>query len=303
MKVFTTIFLNRNSILIAGLLSGFFFGDYAHHIKGYTFYLLALVMTFSTSGIPAKSLWPPHTILKPMLTGAILNYLVFGLVVISSAYLLVPDKTLFYGFIVIAAAPPGVSIIPFTYILKGNIHYAILGTLGAFIASVFMTPFIVRVFGNSSEINSSQLLIMMLKLVALPMLLSRFLLYKPVFPVVEKIRGKVVDWGFATIIFVAVGINRHVFFSDFKTILIIGLILFISTFFLGWLYDLISMKLSGHKKINIAKNLLVTTKSSGFSVVTAMTIYGERAAIPSAVLAVFVLLYFLFRSVKQQVGY
>lgn len=300
MNFIKTIFLNRNSILIIGLLAGLILGEFANHIKEYTIYILAIVMTFSTSGIQTKSLWPPKNIIKPMLVGAILNYLVFGLVIIGAAWIFMPEDLLFYGFVVIAAAPPGVSVIPFTYILKGNVDYAILGTLGAFIASIFMAPFIVKIFGNSDEINSQQLFLMMLKLVVIPMLLSRLLLLKPIFPVVEKVRGKVVDWGFAVIIFVAVGINRHVFFSDSKTLLLVTLALFTGTFILGWLYDVLSVRIFGYKTINIAENLLVTTKSSGFSVVTAMTIYGERAAIPSAVLAVLVLLYFLFRSIRMQ---
>lgn len=300
MNLIKIIFLNRNSILIIGLLTGLICGEFAIHIKTYTVYILAIVMTFSTSGIKTKALWPPKDILKPMLVGALLNYLVFGLVIIGLAWLLMPEDILYYGFIIIAAAPPGVSVIPFTYILKGNVDYAILGTLGAFIASIFMAPFIVKYFGNSNGINSQQLFMMMVKLVVVPMILSRFLLIKQIFPVIEKIRGKVVDWGFAIIIFVAVGINRQVFFSDYKTLLLVTLTLFAGTFILGWLYDILSIKIFGYKTINIAENLLVTTKSSGFSVVTAMTLFGERAAIPSAVLAVLVLMYFLFRSLTMQ---
>ncbi len=259
-------------------------------------------MTFSTSGISTKSLWPPKNILKPMLIGALLNYIVFGLVIIGVAWILMPEKILLYGFVVIAAAPPGVSVIPFTYMLKGNVDYAILGTLGAFIASIFMAPLIVKFFGNSEGINSQQLFLMMVKLVLVPMILSRLLLIKPILPTVEKIRGKIVNWGFAIIIFVAVGINRQVFFSDYKTLLLVTITLFTGTFILGWLYDILSIKIFGYKEINIAENLLATTKSSGFSVVTALTLYGERAAIPSAVMAVIILIYFLFRSIRMQMS-
>jgi BASS family bile acid:Na+ symporter len=45
--------------------------------------------------------------------------------------------------------------------------------------------------------------------------------------------------------------------------------------------------------------MLTTIKSSGFSVFTALALFGQEAAIPSAVLAIVVLIYLIFLSLKS----
>lgn len=47
--------------------------------------------------------------------------------------------------------------------------------------------------------------------------------------------------------------------------------------------------------------LLLTVKSLGFTVITAFSLFGEQAAIPSAVFAVVVLLYLLFLTSKKRI--
>lgn len=301
MKIIKSIILNRNFILVLAVILGILLGKYAEYTKPYTLYVLAVVMTFSTTGISTKALFPIRKIIRPMLIGAFYNYVIFGAILIASAWFLMPNKMLFYGFVVIAAAPPGVAVIPFSHILNGKTDYAILGTFGAFLASIPLAPIIVKLFANKTGVSSFQLLILMINLVIIPLIASRVLLYKPVFKYVEKVRGKVVDWGFAIIIFTAVGLNRQVFFSDISVLLKASLVLFISLFILGEGFMLLMKKVRGNTPLNITQNLLLTIKSSGFSVVTAMTLFGEEAAIPSAILAVFVLLYLLYLSFKQDI--
>ncbi len=133
-----------------------------------------------------------------------------------------------------------------------------------------------------------------------PIIASRFLLYKPVFKYVTKIRGKAVDWGFAIIIFTAVGMNRDVFFSDPTILMLSSIVLLSATFGIGSLFEFFSKKAGIKYERNITQVLLLTIKSSGFSVVTAMTLFGKEAAIPSAILAVIVLLYLLYLSIRLE---
>lgn len=302
MKEFATkIILNRNFILVLAVILGLVIGQYASLFKNYTFYVLAVVMTFSTTGISTKAMFPLKKMIKPMIMGSLLNYVVFGAVVISLSYFLMPTPELFLGFVVIASTPPGVAVIPFSHILDGDLKYAIVGTLGAFISSLFFAPLIVGLFSNvDGGINPADLFIAMVQLVIIPLLISRLLLWQPIKPTVEKVRGRIVDWGFALIIFTAVGLNRQVFFSNFEILLLVSLVLFLGIFGLGWTFEKISKKMGVAAPVAMTQNLLVTVKSSGFAVVTALTLFGEKAAIPSAVLAVFVLAYLLFLSIRKE---
>ena len=290
--------LNRNSILVIAVIAGLLFGQWAPLFKPYTIYFLATAMVFSTTGIELKAFLPIKKTLKPMLLGAILNYFLFGTIVLVLAHFFIDEKEIFYGFVVIAAAPPGIAVIPFSYILKGDVHFAIIGTLGAFLASIPFAPFIVQAFTHSAGVSSWGLFALMIKLVAVPIIFSRVLLIKPIKPITEKVRGKVVDLSFALIIFTAVGLNRQVFLSDYGTLLQVSLVLVLSTFGLGILFERFYNMSRAPKEKQVPANLLATIKSSGFSVVTAFTLWGERAALPSAVLAVVVLSYLIFQSVR-----
>ena len=295
------IILNRNFILVLAVILGLAIGDWAVYLKKYTFYVLAIVMTFSTTGISTKAMFPLKEMIKPMVIGSFLNYFVFGAVIIGFSYWLMPTPELFLGFVVIASTPPGVAVIPFSHILGGDLKYSIVGVLGAFIASIFLAPLIVSVFAKlDGGIDPMKLFMAMIQLVLLPLILSRFLLWKPIKPTIEKVRGRVVDWGFALLIFTAVGLNRQVFFSNFEVLLLVSLVLFLGTFGLGWCYEQFSKRVGISAPIAMTQNLLVTIKSSGFAVVTALTLFGKEAAIPSAVMAVFVLLYLLYLSIRKE---
>ena len=260
-------------------------------------------MTFSTTGIDTKALFPLKSMIKPMIIGSILNYVVFGTVIISLAYFLMPTPDLFLGFVIIASTPPGVAVIPFSGILHGDLKYGVVGTLGAFLSSLFFAPLILNLFsGLEDGINSMDLFWVMVKLVIVPLLLSRVLLYRPILPTVQKIRGKVVDFGFAIILFTAIGLNRQVFFSDFGTLGLVSLVLFLSIFVLGSLFSKLCKIMKFDPKVSITQNLLLTIKSSGFAVVTALTLFGEEAAIPSAILSIAILAYLLFLNMKKDLA-
>ena len=301
-KYFFKILLNRNVILISAVVLGLTIGENAIYLKPYTTYILIITMLFSMTGLSTSSLFPLRKVVKPMMTGTFLNYFFFGFVVILLAWILMPDDQLFYGFVVIAAAPPGVAIVPFAGILKGDIEYSIIGVFGAFLAAIIITPIVIGLFsGFEDTVNPLSLIFLMVKLIIVPLVLSRLLLIKTFFPIIKKIRGKIVDVGFALIIFTAVGMNQQVFFQDYDVLFLISLVLLAGTFGIGSLYEYLLKRTKQNSEITTSQILLLTIKSSGFSVVTALTLFGEKAAIPSAVLAVIVLLYLLFLSSRMEI--
>jgi BASS family bile acid:Na+ symporter len=283
------------------LVLGLTLNDFSQLLKPYTLYILMVTMIFSMTGIQTRAMFPLKNMVKPMLAGTFLNFFIFGTVIILLAWFLMPNKTLFYGFVVIATAPPGVAIVPFSGILKGNMNYSIIGILGAFLASIIITPLVIGIFTEgSTPVTSLELIWLMVKLIIIPLIISRLLLLPPLVNLVKTIRGKMVDVGFALIIYTAVGINRHVFFENYDILLLITLILLAGTFGIGSLFEFFMKRREKDSTILIPQTLLLTIKSSGFSVVTAFTLFGEKAAIPSAVLAVIVLLYLLFLTSRME---
>ncbi|MCU4165179.1 hypothetical protein [Carboxylicivirga caseinilyticus] len=299
MRKVLSFITNRNVILILAVILGLWIGDYAIHLKKHTTYILALVMTFSMTNIRTQSLYPFNKLLFPMLKGALLNYILYAAIMLASARLLISDEELFYGFVIIATTAPGVAIIPFSSILKGDIEYSIKGVLGAFIFTIILTPFVVGYLTGNNEISSSKLFLLMVKTIIIPLALSRILLIGKIRNPVNEVRGKVVDWGFAILIFIAIGVNRAVFFHQSNMLIGISAVLLISHFITGILHENLFNRISKNKAIITSDNLLITVKSSGFAVVTALELFGQKAAIPTAVLPIFVLFYLLYLSFRK----
>ena len=294
-------YLNRNLLLVLAVLLGIVFPKFAIDLKPFTFWILAFVMLASLTAISNKVLSSIKKLLKPMLIGVVLNHIVFGFFAIIAAYIFSFDINLFYGFIIIAATPPGVAIIPFTAKLNGNVEYSIIATFGAFLASVFLSPLIIKFFSGSSAVNSFQILKSMVLLILVPFLLSRFLLFERIKPVIIKTRGSVVDVGFSLIIYTSLGLNSHVFYNDF--ILLGELVLtFIFIMFIGGKLLELVLKSKVSKDIIIADKLIFTIKSSGFAVVTAIQVFGDEAAVPATVMSVMVLMYLLFQMAYVKVN-
>lgn len=288
---------NRNFVLIMAVVFGLTLHHGATLLKPFTIYILAVVMIFSTTGIRLQHLKPVNRTIKIMAYATFLNFFVFGAVLLVAAWFFAPEK-LFPGFVVIAATPPGVAIIPFSVVLKGNPNYSIIGFIGVFLASIVITPAVITLFSNSTGVVPVDIIVLMLKVIILPLLLSRLLLHRKVLPWVEKSRGHIVNWGFALIIYTAVGLNRDFFFGDYQLVLLSSLVLFLAIFMLGSLYEAGSLFFRRPYPTVLSEILMLTIKSSGFAVVTALTLFGEQAAIPSAVMSIFVLLYLLTHNLR-----
>jgi BASS family bile acid:Na+ symporter len=251
-------------------------------------------MAFSLSGISTKSLFPLKSLIIPMFKGIFLNHIIYGILMISFAYIFKENTNLFIGFIILAATPPGVAIIPFTAKMNGNLNYSILATFGAFVASIFLSPLIIKIFSGNDSISSFDLFKIMFILIVIPFFVSRLFVLKPIEKTIVKFRGSLIDIGFALIIYTSVGINNHVFYSDFPSLIKVVFVLFVIMFIGSWIIKkLFKNKLN--KADIISTQLLFAVKSSGFSVVTAIELFGNKSAFPATVLSVMTLVYLLYQ--------
>lgn len=294
------IIRNRNTILVMAVITGMVFGEMANAVEQYTIFALGLVMLVSTTGISIKSLVPLKNTLTIFGAAILFNYVIFSSIALFLGWIMFPMDAYFMGVVVIAFSPPGIAVIPFSQILHGNSNYTILATLGSYLAAVVILPWIFALFPGNAEINRLDILLFLVKIIVVPLLLSRLLLIKKIKPIVEKHRGRVTDWGFAFIIFVAVGLNRKVFF-EFSGVLIKSIILIVLlTFVLGAIYRWLNSKYNWvDKKTEVSQKLLLTIKSSGFTATTSMALFGKEAAVPSAIMAVMILVYLIYLAIKK----
>ncbi len=290
MRLIVKIINNRNFLLILSLTLGLTLGVGVEHLKPYVLWFLAVAMIFSSTSFRLKVLKDYKRFMKITLMSFLLNYVVFGVVLLTVGHLLIQERDLWWGLVVIAATPPGVAIIPFTVMYKGDTDYAMVGVLGVYILAIVVSPLMLQLFVPHASISPWKVVMIMVQVILIPLLLSRLLLWKPIFPTVEKIRGKVVNWAFALIIYTIVGLNRTAIFAELGLLFKLAMVLFAAMFVIGLLYEYLFRRRIDYER-RVAQNLMLTIKSSGFAAGTAVALFGERAALPSALLAVFVILY------------
>lgn len=295
-NIFQVIF-HRNSILLMSIVLGFLFHDFAHVIKPYNILLLAIVMTASTSGFALKTMLPLSKSMKTMAQSLGLSYFVFGGITLLLSWFFIDDRMIFLGMVAIVASPPGVAVIPFTHILKGDMGYTMAGVIGCYLASIILMPLIFSFFVSGLDIDLSVVIKVMIYVLLIPLIISRFLRNDRVYPIVEKVRGRVVDIGFALIIFTVVGINSRVFTDQFELVVRVIIILFITIFVMGLTHYFVGRKQVSCLPKHISRNLILVIKSTGFTASIAVAVFGEKAAVPSAILAVFTLIYLMLMSV------
>ncbi len=289
--MFLRLIQNRNLILISALIFAFLLPGGANFLSNYTLYILAAVMTFSMTGIQLKLLKDYKSTLKVSLEAILLNFILQAVILLGISFFIF-DKDTFNGFVVIAATPPGVAVIPFTYTFKGNLDYSFRAILGTYLISIFLSPFIIYTFSEGVILNPMIIVGVIIKIIVIPLILSRFLLIKKIYPITEKLRGKVIDWGFALIIYTAVAVNRDLILNDYITVLKSAGILFFSLFGIG-IFFLFIRRNKIDKKLTVSKNLILTVKSSGFAIAVTMILFEPKSAVPAAVMSIFVLLWLI----------
>ncbi len=285
------IFSDRNFLLIFALLLGFIKPEYSLLLKDHVLIILGILMTMSFTAFSTKAIFPIKQSIKAVLTGIFLNHILFGFFIGIASLFFINDTDLFYGFIVIIATPPGAAIIPFTAKLDGNLNLSVIGTLGAFIASIIFTPLILGLV-TTADMSPSHILEIIVYLILIPFIISRFLIIKKAVKIVHTLRGYIIDIGFALIIYISIGMNSDVFYNNFYQILSIVIVFVFIMFVLTKLYGKIMRNKFSNEDI-ISHKLLLTVKSSGFAIVLAMDFFNDKAAIPATIMGVILLFYLL----------
>ena len=239
LKFIIRIITNRNFILPLSLVLGLLIKDIGSWIKHLTIPALAIVMVASLTQISFKAFLNFKSLLKPVLYTILFNYFILGAVMLILAWFLISERQLWIGFVVLAAAPPGVAIAPFTHIIGGDEKFSIIGMVGAYIAALIIIPLAGIIFIGQNFIQPLNLLLVFIELIIAPMIISQILVKFNLEKYITKWRGAIVNWGLFVVIFAVIALFRDVFFKNYKILGIISLISVLSIFGLWVLLNLI----------------------------------------------------------------
>jgi BASS family bile acid:Na+ symporter len=209
------------------------------------------------------------------------------------ARFLIDDRDFWIGFVILAAAPPGVAVAPFTYIIGGNEKFSIIGVIGAYIAALAIIPIAGILFIGKSFAQPLNIIIVFIELIIVPLIISQLLIKFKLDKYIKRWRGPVVNWGLFIVIFAVISLNRDVFFKDFKTLGLISLVAAVTIFGLWLVIGFVLKKLRFKEDIRKSLILMGTVKNSGFAAATALTLFGVRASLPGAIFSVFLIIFLL----------
>ena len=291
---------NRNTIMILALAAGLLWGKGAQWTEKITLPALAIVMTLSVTGVTDNTFRSFRTLIAPIIIGIVMNYIVLGGVILGLSKLFIHDEALWSGFVILAAVPPAVAVIPFTVFLKGDTEFSLIGTLGAYLGALIITPLMALIFIGASFIDPLKLITIIIELILAPILFSRLLIMTGIARLIEPIKGDITNWSFFLVSYTIVGLNQQVFLTQPLSLLPVAMISVASTFVLGWIIELFGKIAHLDKKKTISIVLLGTLKNYGLAGGLALSFFDTKTALPSTVSVVFMIIYIIWLEFKKK---
>jgi len=291
---------NRNLIFLLALGMGLFLPHAVQMTRHLVLPALALAMTLSTMEIDGALFRRTRSLLFPALIGIIMSYIVLGNVIIGLATLMFSDEMIWTGFVLLAAVPPAIAVIPFSGFLRGNSSVSLLGTLGGYLGGLAIMPLIAVSLLRSLSFDPFKLVVITLELIVLPLAVSRLLIRRGWKERIDPYRGAVTNWSFFVILYTLIGLNHHIILDRTLTLLPIASIAFLSMFILGFLIDWVGSLFHIPKETRTSLVLLGTLKNQGLAGGLALTLFGREAALPGAVTTIVMIAYIIWLDFKKR---
>ena len=291
---------NRNVIFLLALAAGLLVPYAVPVTRHLVLPALALAMALSMTDITSDAFLHPRSLFFPALLGIIMSYIILGNIIIGISAFAIRDEMLWNGFVLLAAAPPAVAVIPFSGFLRGNGRLSLIGTVGAYLGALVIIPVISFGLLRSATINPYKLLMITLQLIVLPWAVSRLLIREGWNKRIESSRGAITNWSFFVVLYTMIGLNHDIILSQTTTLLPVALISIITMFILGFLIDWVCHLFHIPIETRTSLVLLGTLKNQGLAGGLALTLFSKEASLPAVVSTMIMIVYVIWLDFKKR---
>lgn len=275
------------AMMTLGLVLGLALGGFPSFTKEISMASLALLMTLSLSTVKlGEARGKEH--IGHAAKSLIINYgLLSGLILVIGLFF---AEEYWWGWVLIAAAPSAVSVVPFTNIFGGETSKALFSTAVNYLAALILMPLItVALIG--SAVSTESLVYSLALLIVLPMAASRGVMKLAI----NKSTNKVMtNLSFALLIFAVTGANREAFIGDPGIVLAISAGCIIRTFGTGMGTELLLRKMGVPKEERVGYVLFASYKNLGLTATLAIALFEPVVAVPATICIVFEVLWVIF---------
>lgn len=265
-------------MVIAGLLVGLATGgpppEYARDVSTAT---LVFAMTFSLTEVRFRGLSAREES-RWFARALAWNYGALSGVTLLLAFFYA-DPDIRHGWIVMAAVPSAVAVIPITSLFRGNVQRALISSAFLYVAALGIAPVMTLLFAGEAA-NPVDLGIQLLLQIALPLAVSRPLARSGF---VARHRRTLVNFSFFVLVLTLAGANRSVFVSDPALVVALAVGGLVRTWAIGAGAYLVSNRISADRSLHIADALFASLKNLGFAAVLGVSLFAPAAALPAII--------------------
>lgn len=277
---------NSTSVLILSVLLGLVLPGPAGATEALVTPALMVMMAFSLTEVDLGRDIKSSASLKRGFLGIIINYgLLSGLILLLSYSL--PDESLRHGFVIMAAVPPAVAVLPMTRILKGDMSLSFAGEILSYLASLLLMPLIIYLFVHQTGISPIYLLQISIVLILIPALASRLVRLLPINPVLP------INLGFFLVTYTVIGLNQGALWTNGGSVAWISIA---RTFGLGLAVFILARSIGLNREHSISYTLLGSFKNLGLAAAVSLLLFGPAAGLPAAFCVLAETAFFIFLS-------
>ena len=263
---------NSTSVLILSVLLGLVLPGPAGATEALVTPALMVMMAFSLTEVDLGRDIKSSASLKRGFLGIIINYgLLSGLILLLSYSL--PDESLRHGFVIMAAVPPAVAVLPMTRILKGDMSLSFAGEILSYLASLLLMPLIIYLFVHQTGISPIYLLQISIVLILIPALASMLVRLLPINPVLP------INLGFFLVTYTVIGLNQGALWTDGWSVAWISIA---RTFAVGLAVFILARSAGLKSSQAISLTLLGSFKNLGLAAAVSLLLVGPAAGLPAA---------------------
>lgn len=300
MRTITRLLRNRDFILFLALVAGLLLPQASTWTRHLTLPALALVMILSTMGISPNLFSSWRSLAVPALFGVLMSYGVLALFILGMGALVIDNRELWSGFIILALMPPAVAVIPFTDLLKGNRSFSLAGTAGGYLGALIILPLALYKVLGSSHLVLERLTVIAIVLIIIPLLVSRVLQRGKIATALEPVKGAITNWSFFVVVYSIIGLNQDIFIRQPLRLLPVAAIAAGSMFVLGLLIEWAGRLFRIDSQTTVSLVLLGTIKNYGLAGGIALALFSRESALPATVSTIFMFVYIIWMGFKRR---
>jgi len=274
------ILLSFSLMVALGIILGLLTGGFPRFGSEISTIALFIAMTFSLQQVSIRETLKQAS--KKIIILAFIIHFIFlsGIILLMGSFFPSP---LWEGFVVMAAVPPAVAVIPITKILRGNLQQTIVSLSFLYLVALGLTPVFLLVF-LGEQVAFWSMAETVIEFIVLPLLLSRFLRK---LPLSSKQNTMIVNICFFLVMIAIVGLNRMALIQDTWLLLILTGVIMIRTIGTALVVFVIGEKRKMKRGLTVPLALFASFKNDGLGLLIASTILPPLASVPFIIAIIF----------------